>query len=96
VAWVKLVSDVGAYTTMRMGNLFESSEYFGRSLSWFAAVKVPFSLSWVQVARPFHCASLPAGMVITLCIWMFLFSALAPGDSSSFSWASRRRTVDVP
>ena len=45
VIWVKLVSDVGAYATMRMGNLFESSECFGRSFCWLAVFMVPLSLS---------------------------------------------------
>ena len=45
VIWVKLVSDVGAYATMRMGNLFESSECFGGSFCWLAVLIVPLSLS---------------------------------------------------
>ena len=31
VTWLRLVPDWGAYAIMRMGNLFESSEYLGRS-----------------------------------------------------------------
>ena len=40
-SWVKLVLDVGAQTTMIIGNLFESSDYVGRSFCWLAVVSVP-------------------------------------------------------
>ena len=93
---MKLVPVVGIYAIMRMGNLFESPECFGRSFCWLAAVRIPFCMSCVYVPCPFHCASLPAGMVINLCIWMVLFSFFAPGVSSSFSWASIRSIVDMP
>ena len=85
VIWLKVVSDWGAYAIMRMGNLFESSEYFGRSFIWLAAVRVSFGLSWVHVVQPFHCASLPAGIVISLCIWMFLLCVVALGNRSCSS-----------
>ena len=96
VIWLKLVSDLGVYATMRMGNLFESSEYFGRSLSWSAGVTVPFCLSYAHCVRPFHCASLPAGIVMSLHIWMCLFSALASVNSISFSCTSSRSIVEIP
>lgn len=96
VILLRLVSVSGAYTTMRTGNLLESSEYFGRSLSWLAAFRVPFCTSAVQEFRPFHCASLPAGIVITLFICILLFKVRAHGNSSKFSCVSRRSIVDTP
>ncbi len=65
---LKVVSSFGAYATIRIGNLFESSECFGRSFIWSADLSIPFCLSKVHFARPFHYASLPAGIVMTLCI----------------------------
>ena len=65
---LKIVSSFGAYATIRIGNLFESSEYFGRSFIWSAALSIPFCLSRVHFVRPFHWASLPAGIVMILCI----------------------------
>ena len=49
VIWVRLVSVVGIYAIMRMGNLFESPECFGRSFCWLAAVRIPFCMSCVHV-----------------------------------------------
>ncbi len=65
---LSVVSSFGAYATIRIGNLFESSEYFGRSFNWSAALSIHFCLSRVHFVRPFHWASLPAGIVMILCI----------------------------
>ena len=81
---LKLVSVLGPYASMRTGNRFESLEYFGRSSVWSDDVRVSFSMFAVQLEPPFHCVSLPAGIVTNLSIWIVLFSFCALGSRSRF------------
>ena len=77
--WLKLVSDLSVYATMRIGNLFESSEYFGRSLSWSAAVTVPFFFVVCPLCSSFPLCESPCRYchefthldvsVLCSCIW---------------------------
>jgi len=93
---LKLVSFFGPYASMRTGNRFESFEYFGRSAVWSDDVRVPFSVSAVHLEDPFHCASLPAGMVtsLSICIVLLVFCAL--GNRFRFAWSSRSSIVVIP
>jgi len=93
---LKLVSSLGPYASMRTGNRFESFEYFGRSSDWSDDVRVPFSTFADHLELPFHCASLPAGIVTSLSIWIVLLALCALGNRSRFACSSRSSIVVIP